>query len=149
MEMNISRSSHIKIGSSYSPPLPEKIHCGTTKDDRPGSLPGKHLILDLLGAENLTDPNYIGNLLSEAARDCNVVVINQFMHSFGDGMGVTGVIVLAESHISIHTWPEVGTACIDIFMCGKNDPRNCIPRIVNSLDPSSIKLSFIVRSAEI
>jgi len=49
------------------------------------------------------------------------------MHNFGEGSGVTGVVLLAESHISIHTWPELKYAAVDIFMCGACDPQRAIP----------------------
>jgi S-adenosylmethionine decarboxylase len=45
-------------------------------------------------------------------------VLFSHFHAFGEGQGVTGVVLLAESHITIHTWPECGFAAADIFMCG-------------------------------
>ena len=63
------------------------------------------------------------------------------MHPFGEGMGVSGVVVLAESHISIHTWPERGYAAIDLFMCGKCDPYKAIPALKAAFAPNGIQVS--------
>jgi S-adenosylmethionine decarboxylase len=52
---------------------------------------------------------------------------------FGAGDGVTGVVLLAESHISIHTWPESGLAAADIFMCGGADPRRALKVLIDGL----------------
>jgi S-adenosylmethionine decarboxylase len=79
---------------------------------------GHHLIADLAGCSGLDDAARIQRCLVDAARAAGATVLEVRLHKFGGGMGVTGVALLAESHISIHTWPEHGTACIDIFMCG-------------------------------
>jgi S-adenosylmethionine decarboxylase len=50
-------------------------------------------------------------------------VLFSHFHAFGEGQGVTGVVLLAESHITIHTWPECGFAAADIFMCGSAQPE--------------------------
>jgi len=62
--------------------------------------------------------------------------------SFGDEMGVSGVTVLSESHISIHTWPERSFASIDVFMCGNCDPQTTINYLKKTLKPSSIDQSL-------
>lgn len=84
---------------------------------------GLHLIADLAGGTRLDDPDFIGAVLRDAAIAARVTLLELRLHHFGDGNGVTGVALLAESHISIHTWPEHGVAAIDIFVCGaKADP---------------------------
>ena len=60
--------------------------------------------------------------MEEAAVEAGATVLHTFLHPF-QPQGVSGVVVLAESHISIHTWPEKGVATLDIFMCGKADPK--------------------------
>jgi len=78
-----------------------------------------HLIADIVGASGLSDLNVIEATLREAAEAAKVTVLDVRLHHFGTGQGVTGVALLAESHISIHTWPESGMAAVDIFVCGK------------------------------
>jgi len=86
----------------------------------PPPSPGLHLIADLEGAARLSDCDWIEATLREAARAANATVLDVRLHPFGPEQGVTGVALLAESHISIHTWPEAGTAAVDVFVCGPN-----------------------------
>jgi S-adenosylmethionine decarboxylase len=79
---------------------------------------GTHLLLDFWGAKELADQKGIDEALREAAQACGATLIETKLHQFGDRGGVTGVALLAESHISIHTWPESGYAALDIFVCG-------------------------------
>jgi len=86
---------------------------------------GQHIIADLWGStpESHTDDKFIERVLTAAAKDAGAVVLFSHFHTFGEGQGITGVLVLAESHISIHTWPEESFIAIDIFMCGKAQPK--------------------------
>lgn len=102
---------------------------------------GTHLLLDLWGATSLTDANTIERALVAAARAAGATVLHSHMHAFGPDMGVSGVVVLAESHISIHTWPERDYAALDIFMCGNCDPHNAIPVLRKAFAPTSLQLS--------
>lgn len=102
---------------------------------------GTHLLVELWGATNLADVAGIENALLEGARKAGATVLHSYMHPFGEGMGVSGVVVLAESHISIHTWPERGYAAIDLFMCGKADPYKAIPALKAAFAPNAIQVS--------
>lgn len=83
-----------------------------------------HLIADLIGCSRLDDEQHIEAILREAAKAAGATVLEIRLHGFGQGMGVTGVALLAESHISIHSWPEHDFAAIDIFVCGSTcDPQ--------------------------
>ena len=78
-----------------------------------------HLIADIEQAERLDDLPFVESVLREAAVAARVTIVGINLHHFGEGGGVTGVAVLAESHISIHTWPECGLVAVDMFVCGK------------------------------
>lgn len=84
---------------------------------------GLHLLIDLWGAEGLEDHALIKNTLREAANAAHATELHVHLHQFSENGGISGVLVLAESHISIHTWPERGFAAIDVFMCGDCDPE--------------------------
>ncbi|MCX2561595.1 adenosylmethionine decarboxylase [Acetobacter farinalis] len=88
---------------------------------------GTHLLVDLWDATNLDDPEKIDRTLCEAALAAGATILHSHFHHFTPNGGVSGVVVLAESHISIHTWPERAFAAVDIFMCGACDPNLAIP----------------------
>ncbi len=81
---------------------------------------GKHYLLELYDcpAELLSDPIFIDNKMNEAARAMEATIVESNFHHFNP-LGVSGVIIIKESHLTIHTWPEYGYAAIDIFTCGK------------------------------
>jgi S-adenosylmethionine decarboxylase len=101
---------------------------------------GTHLLVDLWGATNLCDPELIDRALREAAEAAGATILHSHFHHFSPNGGVSGVLVLAESHISIHTWPERDFAAIDIFMCGACDPHLSIPAIKEAFRPATIDL---------
>jgi S-adenosylmethionine decarboxylase len=82
---------------------------------------GCHLIADLHGAKRLDDLAFVEEVLRAAAEAAEATLLNVTLHHFGPGLGVTGVALLAESHISIHPWPEHGYAALDMFLCGRSD----------------------------
>ena len=101
---------------------------------------GTHLLLDLWGAENLADPNHIDRALREAAVTAGATILHSHFHHFSPNGGVSGVVVLAESHISIHTWPERDFAAVDIFMCGDCNPYDSIPVLKAAFTPDSVQV---------
>ena len=95
---------------------------------------GLHLIADLACTRGLGDAGLIEAALREAAVAARVRVLGVNLHHFGAEMGVTGVALLAESHISIHTWPEEGLAAVDVFVCGAQaDPDAALAVIARAL----------------
>lgn len=96
---------------------------------------GQHLLADLYGiaANRLNDADSIEVLLRASAVAAGATILHSHFHSFGAGQGITGVVLLAESHISIHTWPESGFAAVDIFMCGQSDAALAMTLIQTAL----------------
>ena len=81
----------------------------------------KHLLLELYkcDSEKLNDESFLRCILNRAAKLANATVLNLISNKF-DPQGVTAIALLAESHISIHTWPESNYSAVDIFTCGHN-----------------------------
>ena len=101
---------------------------------------GTHLLVDLWEARNLSDPVHIDAALRSAAERAGATILHSHFHHFTPNGGVSGVVVLAESHISIHTWPERQFAAIDIFMCGCCDPHDSIPVLQEAFCPGRMDL---------
>ena len=105
------------------------------------SYAGTHLLLEMWGAENLDDPELIETALCDSARTAGATILHAHTHHFSPFGGVSGVVVLAESHISIHTWPERGYVALDIFMCGECDPYKAVPVLRQAFTPDSLQIS--------
>lgn len=109
---------------------------------------GRHLLADLHGIAPglLLDAAAIDALLRAAAAAAGAHILHGHFHTFGPEQGVTGVLLLAESHISIHTWPEAGFAAVDIFMCGAAHPELALARIEAALAPLTKQVRTVARS---
>lgn len=103
---------------------------------------GTHWLVDCHGVDIslLADVDLLETMLCDAAADAGAHRLFQHFHRFGDGpdAGVTGVVLLAESHITIHTWPEQRFAAIDLFLCGATHPERALVRIERGLQPERI-----------
>ena len=99
---------------------------------------GSHLIIDLWDAEGLDDRERIENALIDAVKEAGATLLHIHLHTFSDGGGISGVAVLAESHISVHTWPEKGYAAFDVFMCGDAQPRKAMEVFKAAFNPGRI-----------
>lgn len=108
---------------------------------------GRHLLADLQGIAPalLANPGQIESALREAASAAGATPIFAKFHHFGPGQGVTGVLLLQESHISIHTWPEREFAAVDVFMCGDCQPEKAITVLERILAPSESRVQVIER----
>ena len=91
------------------------------RDEQKLSHKSKHLLLELYkcDCEKLNDESYLRCILNKAAKLANATVLNLMSNKF-EPQGVTAIALLAESHISIHTWPESNYSAVDIFTCGIN-----------------------------
>jgi len=106
---------------------------------------GKHLIVDFWGAESLQDINLIEAALKDAASIAGAILLHIHLHQFSSGGGVTGVALLAESHISIHTWPERDYAAFDVFMCGNAQPEKAVEHLKKVFNPEKVEIKEILR----
>ncbi len=106
---------------------------------------GLHLLLELkeCNPQLLNDLDYIREALLDTAHDVGATVVGESFHRFSP-QGVTGILAIAESHISIHTWPEYGYAAADIFACGASfQPKEAAEMLISRLesrDPEIIQV---------
>jgi len=105
---------------------------------------GVHLIVDLHGASGLNDIDLIEATLRRCVEAASATLLHIHLHHFQPN-GVSGVAVLAESHISIHTWPDVGYAALDVFMCGKASPEACIPVLREAFKADRVEVNELLR----
>ena len=101
---------------------------------------GVHLIIDLWDVSRIDDPEHIEQSLCDAAVRAGATILSTDFHVFTPNNGVSGVIVLSESHISIHTWPERNFAAVDVFMCGCAQPIRTVEVLKEAFSPSRIGL---------
>jgi S-adenosylmethionine decarboxylase len=101
---------------------------------------GMHLLIDIWGATKLDDPELIDKTLCDGAIAAGATILHSHFHHFTPNGGVSGVVVLAESHISIHTWPERNFAALDVFMCGECDPYKVIPFLQAAFGPTTVEV---------
>ena len=103
---------------------------------------GKHLIVDIYGFDK--EYKKFKLLLAKASQLAGAKLLYAYTHEFDSG-GVTGVAVLAESHMSFHTWPERDYIAFDIFMCGDTQPYKAINYIKKELMADDVKVKTIKR----
>lgn len=106
---------------------------------------GTHLLLDLWGASKLDDIKLIEQAMRDCVKACGATLLHIHLHHFTPSGGVSGVAVLAESHISVHTWPERDYAAFDVFMCGDAQPENSIAILKRAFTPSRLSVSEELR----
>jgi len=107
---------------------------------------GKHFLLNLHGCPSnlLNDEQFLINLIENAAIASGATVLKTVSHKF-DPQGITAICLLSESHISIHTYPELGRCYSDIYTCGAANPKIGCDIMIQQLNPQSYDLKFIGR----
>jgi S-adenosylmethionine decarboxylase len=107
---------------------------------------GRHLIAEYYGceAEVLDDPEGVMGHMKEAARICGATVVGEASHRFSP-CGVSGTVLIAESHLSVHTWPRQRYVAVDIFTCGGLDPRPGFEYLGEAFAASSLRVQEILR----
>ena len=106
---------------------------------------GTHLIVDLYGAEKLDDLAHIDATLRRCVEAAGATLLHIHLHHFTPNGGVSGVAVLAESHISIHSWPEADYAALDVFMCGHARPEATVEVLRRAFRPDRVVVSEMLR----
>lgn len=106
---------------------------------------GIHLVADFWGGEIIEDSKKLEEVLRLAAKKAKSTDLEFISHKF-EPQGLTGVLILAESHISYHSWPEKKYLAIDIFTCGKKTkPEKALEFLKKILNPKKIKVKEIKR----
>lgn len=113
--------------------------------DPTGTYVGNHVIVDMWGIINHMDQDLIMDTFAKACEDAGATVLFKHCHTFGEDCGTTGVVVLSESHLSHHHYPEVNLITIDMFMCGVADPRKALPRIKDFWQPQHVDFHHMKR----
>jgi S-adenosylmethionine decarboxylase len=103
---------------------------------------GRHLLLEHWGGA--TEQCRLEDALRGAAEAAGATVLSAHFHPF-EGGGVTGVLLLAESHITVHTWPEHGYAALDVFLCGAAEVEAAADHLDAALRPARSERRVIVR----
>ena len=106
------------------------------------SFAGSHLIVDFWEAEGLGDTDRIERAMRDAVEAAGATLLHIHLHMFTPNGGISGVAVLAESHISVHTWPERGYAAFDVFMCGSAEPRKALAVLEQAFAPKRVVLGI-------
>ncbi|MEO1167822.1 MAG: adenosylmethionine decarboxylase [Pseudomonadota bacterium] len=108
---------------------------------------GRHVLADFHGcAAPLDDIGLVGRALRDAVSAAGATILDLNLHHFGEGQGVTGVALLAESHMSIHTWPEHDYAALDLFLCGRrHDIDAAMDVLADAFAPADIARRTIER----
>jgi S-adenosylmethionine decarboxylase len=109
-----------------------------------------HIVCELSGcdATKLTDVDAVSDMMMEAALEANATVVTRAFHRF-QPQGVSGVVVIQESHLSIHTWPETGYAAMDFYTCGDHtDPWAACEYAAKVLGAKTMRTTEVKRGIE-
>lgn len=105
---------------------------------------GTHIIAEFFGCKNLNNLKFVRESLEKSAYVCGATILHTKFHQFSP-QGLTGYVLLAESHISIHTWPEYGYAAVDVFTCGLMETEKAVRYLSKEFDAKKVELFKIDR----
>lgn len=144
LELNLLHQE--TVANTARPVSDEAANDSTWITERAGvRCAGAHMIIDLYGASRLDDIALIEQTLRRCVAAAGATLLHIHLHRFEPNGGVSGVAVLAESHISIHSWPERNYAALDIFMCGKARPERCIEILLETFTPRRAEIQELLR----
>ena len=113
---------------------------------------GKHLVVELSNCNPhiLSNPKLLETILTDAATESKAKVLKSVFHQFPTTGGVTAVVIISESHIALHTWPEYQYAALDIFTCGQSaNPWDALKLIVNKLEAKTTFVTNLLRGEKV
>ncbi|MBV7393378.1 adenosylmethionine decarboxylase [Mameliella sediminis] len=105
---------------------------------------GTHLIIEVVNGKGLDDEARIQQAFRDCVDTCGATLLHIHTHKFSP-QGVSGVAVLAESHISVHTWPEIGYGAFDVFMCGDAQPWKAVDVLGRAFATSDVRVKELLR----
>ncbi|MGR3497233.1 adenosylmethionine decarboxylase [Citreimonas sp.] len=105
---------------------------------------GTHLIIEVVNGTGLDDEARIAQAFRDCVETCGATLLHIHTHKFSP-QGVSGVAVLAESHISVHTWPEIGYGAFDVFMCGDARPWRAVDVLAAAFETDDVRVREIKR----
>lgn len=115
---------------------------------------GLHLVGDLHGCRGnpqlMHEASYLQAFCLRAVADAGLTSVGTLFHSFGEGAGVTGVVVLAESHLSVHTWPEDRYVTLDVYVCSHSadnsaNAQRLFDAVLHAFEPTEPHLQRLER----
>lgn len=101
---------------------------------------GTHLVFDFWGASELDNLKIMEQAMRDSVTAAGATLLHIHLHHFTPNGGISGVAVLAESHISVHTWPERNYAAFDVFMCGDAVPHRAIDVLKSAFCPQKVEV---------
>ena len=104
----------------------------------------KHLIIEVINGRGLDDEGLIETAFRRCVDECGATLLHVHTHKFTP-QGISGVAILAESHISVHTWPEIGYGAFDVFICGNAQPCNDIAVLEDIFETRDLRVREIIR----
>ena len=110
---------------------------------------GNHLLIDVFGGRRLDDLKHIERTLKRCVEIAGATLLHIHLHHFTPNGGVSGVAVLSESHISIHSWPEADYAALDVFMCGEAKPELCVDVLKREFEARDVVVKPFKRGEEL
>ncbi|PQO22848.1 adenosylmethionine decarboxylase [Rhodobacteraceae bacterium WD3A24] len=105
---------------------------------------GTHLIIEVVNGHGLDEEARIQQAFRDCVEECGATLLHIHTHKFSP-QGVSGVAVLAESHISVHTWPEIGYGAFDVFMCGDATPWRAVDVLRAAFGTEDVRVRELLR----
>ncbi len=109
---------------------------------------GTHLIIEVVNGHGLDDEARIQQAFRDCVDTCGATLLHIHTHKFSP-QGVSGVAVLAESHISVHTWPEIGYGAFDVFMCGDARPWLAVDVLTSAFGTADVRVKELLRGEDV